>query len=264
MNPTKKTKIIFSPSNVDEYERQFIIEHQIAMGYMSPIIPRTQNVVELMNQAYPVPSPLHASFRRWIDHQQAARFDCFKPPSWQCTCYKCVTYQLQSEKDIRYFEQMKDENELRDQHLNVAGMMAVDRITLFEGGSPFDTGPGSLSENNLMLFENIKDAKEEDELVGDTRGLDTVDRLQMLCDVVARAAANAIPANPTIAAVEDVNVTVRNVCHFFTEMNFDGPEAPSTPKLTTIQFLPESDLGKEAAQRAWIRRMRMTPVKLHF
>ena len=79
MNPTKKTKIIFSPFNVDEYERQFIIEHQIAMGYMSPIIPRTQNVVELMNQAYPVPSPLDASFRRWIDHQQAARFDCFKP-----------------------------------------------------------------------------------------------------------------------------------------------------------------------------------------
>ena len=99
---------------------------------MSPIIPRTQNVVELMNQAYPVPSPLHASFRRWIDNKQAARFDCFKPPSWQCTCYKCVTHQLQSEKDIRYFEQMKDENDLRDQHLNLGGMMAVDRITLFE------------------------------------------------------------------------------------------------------------------------------------
>ena len=79
VNPTKKAKITFSPSDVDHYERLLLLEHAVAMGYVSPAIPREKSMVERMNEAFPVPSPLHASFRRWIEHNQAARFDCFRP-----------------------------------------------------------------------------------------------------------------------------------------------------------------------------------------
>ena len=38
-----------------------MLEHDIAMGYVSPAIPREKSMVERMNEAFPVPSPLHAS-----------------------------------------------------------------------------------------------------------------------------------------------------------------------------------------------------------
>ena len=266
VNPTKKAKIVFSPSNVDHYERLFMLEHDIAMGYVSPAIPREKSMVERMNEAFPVPSPLHASFRRWIEHNQAARFDCFRPPSWVCTCYKCVTYQLRSEKDVNYFELMKDEQECAAIGLDTRGILTADRVTLFENGSPAlaDLNYGTQSESDVVFFENIKNDKEREEMLKDDRGQNATDRLQMLCDVAARAAANTIPVVTEVPVREPINVEVIKVCHFFTEMNFDGPDAPTTPKLTTIQFLPDSDLGKEQAQRAWIQRMRMTPVKIHF
>ena len=60
--------------------------------------------------------------------------------------------------------------------------------------------------------------------------------------------------------------SVSCVCHFFTEMNLEDTDGPKTPKLTTIQINTnvDSDQGKEQAQQAWIRRVRMTPTMLHF
>ena len=61
--------------------------------------------------------------------------------------------------------------------------MGGDRVTLFESGYPGATA--SQSESNIMFFDDITDAKEQEEFAGDDRGLNTVDRLQMLCDVAA-------------------------------------------------------------------------------
>ena len=88
----------------------------------------------------------------------------------------------------------------------------------------------------------------------------------MLCDIAARSAANAIPTQLATATIEmePLNVTVNNICHFFSEIGLSGPDDPTTPKITTVQFMSNSDQSKEKAQQAWIRRMRMTPIRLHF
>ena len=111
MQPFKKVKIEFSPSNIDEYERVFRLEHDIAMGYVSPLVPRVPSLIDVMNSLYPVPSPIHEPFRRWIEHNQLARFDCFDEPSWLCTCYKCITFQLHADHDTSFYERIKDEQE---------------------------------------------------------------------------------------------------------------------------------------------------------
>ena len=48
-----------------------------------------------------------------------------------------------------------------------------------------------------------------------------VDRLQILCEVAARSAANAIPTQlaPATIEIEPLNVTVNNICHFFSEIH---------------------------------------------
>ena len=81
------------------------------------------------------------------------------------------------------------------------------------------------------MFEHIKHEKKCDEIEDDNRGMMAVDRLQMLCDVAARAAANAIPTQLTTAVIEmePLNVTVNNVCHFFSKIDLTGPDVPTTP-----------------------------------
>ena len=74
--------------------------------------------------------------------------------------------------------------------------MANDRLPMFESVSPGATASQLVqSECDFIFFEDMNDTKEQEELAGDHKGLMTVDRLQMLCDVAATAAANAIPTN---------------------------------------------------------------------
>ena len=210
MHSAKKTKIVYSPSNLDHYERLYKAEHDAAMGYSYPIYPRTIDIVERMNRAYPVPSPIHVPFRRWMESNQLARFDCFLPSSWNCTCYKCVTFQVQSERDVVLFEQIKDEKERGDVLVDNRSAMTTDRLLVL-GFSP------GHNESDILLFEGIKEAKELDEIGTDERGVLALDRLQMLCDVAARSAAIAIPNEvvPTTIQTEPLNVCVNNICHFF-------------------------------------------------
>ena len=72
--------------------------------------------------------------------------------------------------------------------------MTADRVTLFESGSPGSSNSnfGAQSDSSIVFFENIKTAKEEEEMHDDDRGLNAADRLQMLCDGAARAAANTL------------------------------------------------------------------------
>ena len=55
------------------------------------------------------------------------------------------------------------------------------------------------------------------------------------------------------------------VCHFFSDLPQYEGMVPTTPKFSTYEFtVPDSDLGKEAAQKRWIRLMQMTPNTLKF
>ena len=38
-----------------------------------------------------------------------ARFDCFQEPSWNCSCYKCVTWCANREADVSMMEAIMDE-----------------------------------------------------------------------------------------------------------------------------------------------------------
>ena len=76
--------------------------------------------------------------------------------------------------------------------------------------------------------------------------VDTANRMQTTCaDVLSTVHAN-------------------NVCHFYVDFDMVKSEHPQTPKLTTLTFTaPDSDQGKEEAQRKWARRMSLTPNNLH-
>ena len=284
MQPHKKAKITFSPSNVDEYERAFRIEHDVAMGYRSPLVPRVQSVVDAMNEAFPVPSYIHVPFRRWIEHNHLAKFDCFQEPSWLCTCYKCVTFQLRAESDVCFYEKIKDEQERLVLAADVRGTLPVlpcsdtfrsahvARVDCLQQPSVFCTCYKCAcfqmhAETDAAFNERMKDDHEISSLAADTRGnlppvFQASDRLQMLATVALDNATNAMPETPVIW--EPVAVTVSNVCHIFTSFDMAAADGPTTPKLSTVSFDHDSDHGKEKAQRAWIRRQQMTPTFLRF
>jgi len=69
-----------------------------------------------------------------------------------------------------------------------------------------------------------------------------------------------VPANAA-----PLDVSVRNVSHFFVDVPTTFGVAPSTPKLTTVEVNTfASDHGKQAAQEKWINLMQMTPTTLRF
>ena len=67
------------------------------------------------------------------------------------------------------------------------------------------------AERDVRYFERRKDEKERNEQLEDERECPTVDRLQILCDVAARTAANGIPTLPAVSVQENMNVTVTHV-----------------------------------------------------
>ena len=105
-NPNKRIK--FTSDNIDEYEKQFMLEHDRAMGY-APRLPQPESCdirqVALRELAPPTTlSPFMESFRAWIKRNQLARFNCFQEPSWDCPCYKCETWRKQREEDTTMME----------------------------------------------------------------------------------------------------------------------------------------------------------------
>ena len=258
MQHIKKAKIMFSPSNVDHYERLFMHEHDVAMGYRPPTSPRMPSIIEQANEAFPVPPNIHRTFRAWIDQNQNARFDCFREPSWLCTCYKCVRFQLSAERDIVFYERVKDDKERAETYVATGTNNNVE----------MNINP----EQDIIYFENIKDEKERVDMFADYRGCtaterlgfaDPDERMQMLADMAARAGVESGAQNVVPPSVFG---SVSCVCHFFTELNLEDTDSPKTPKITTIQVNTDvdSDHGKEQAQQAWIRRVRMTPTMLRF
>jgi hypothetical protein len=70
-------RIKFTADNVDQYEAQFRLEHDRAMGYIprtEPVQPREVPLNVLANQTFPVPFELHETFRAWINRNKLARF----------------------------------------------------------------------------------------------------------------------------------------------------------------------------------------------
>ena len=115
MSSPEPKRIKFTDDNIEYYERQFKLEHDIAMGYVPRPTPRTPPVPSIMELAMevfrPPPSiqPIMETFRAWINRNRMARFDCFQEPGWNCSCYKCVTWCANREADVTMMERIMDE-----------------------------------------------------------------------------------------------------------------------------------------------------------
>ena len=112
----KLKKVKYTAENVEYYERQYMMEHNIAMGYAPrpPTEQTTQNppqpsLLEMANAAFPVPFLLHETFRAWIERNRLARFDCFEEPNWTCLCYKCETFRAKYNEQLDLQEKYMDE-----------------------------------------------------------------------------------------------------------------------------------------------------------
>ena len=112
MGRPNNKRIKFTDDNVDEYERQFRLEHDIAMGYVARSTPPVQNIMQQAMEVFrPPPSivPIMESFRSWIRRNQLARFDCFQQPSYECPCYKCETWRCSKDAEIDLMESIMEE-----------------------------------------------------------------------------------------------------------------------------------------------------------
>ena len=93
-NGAKSTAFNFSPSNVEEYEKAFKREHDIAMGY---IVPFERNVKmksdwSRLVEAFPAPSYVQDKLTAIkMKNSKPPQLDCFGPLRFLCPCYKCVT-----------------------------------------------------------------------------------------------------------------------------------------------------------------------------
>ena len=79
-------RLKFSSDHIEEYERQFMLEHiiHVAMRELAP--PAT-------------PQQFMESLREWIRRNQLAKLDCFQEPSWECPCYECGIWRVKMEED---------------------------------------------------------------------------------------------------------------------------------------------------------------------
>jgi hypothetical protein len=110
-SPNAHKKIKFTDDNVDQLEKEFMLEHDRAMGYRTRLSPVYDIRLAAMEAFKPPPSvlPLMESFRAWIRKNQLARFDCFQEPGWDCLCYKCSTWRSNKEAEILMMESIMDE-----------------------------------------------------------------------------------------------------------------------------------------------------------
>ena len=141
----------FSLSNVDKSEHMFKLEHDVAMGYKPPAVPRVPKVKTALDQFmedHPVPSPLHESFRCWIAWNAMAKFDCFEDPNYLCECYKCAMWQKQEDYQYTIMEFAKSEHETLMLKTDVSGVSAVDRFMKTE------QEPSSRTVNNMPSVQN--------------------------------------------------------------------------------------------------------------
>ena len=74
----------------------------------------------------------------------------------------------------------------------------------------------------------------------------------------------SFPSSEPATAVP-LDVSVRNIAHYYVDIPVTFGVAPSTPKLTTLDVSSvASDHGKQEAQQKWIRLMNITPAFLRF
>ena len=107
---TKKPR--FSPSTFEEVERTTIAR---LVGtedrYVAPLEyrGRVSSTWDLLVAAFPVPENVNVV--SYVQRNGLARpmYDCFLPPSFNCTCYKCHTMLY---PDIQYFHQVMESQDI--------------------------------------------------------------------------------------------------------------------------------------------------------
>jgi len=87
----------FNLQNEEEYFKRFKREHDVAMGYVPRNVETATNqdvpIWEQLQQAFPMPAWLKDRIEIGGIYYEVERpkYDCFKPVSFNCVCYKCIT-----------------------------------------------------------------------------------------------------------------------------------------------------------------------------
>ena len=112
-NEHNSKKMRFNEENLEECERQIMLQHDRAMGYATRLSP-VRNVLHIAMEVFkPPPSimPIMETFRAWIRRNQLARFDCFEEANWDCPCYKCDTWRKHKVADVVMMQQIQQDQE---------------------------------------------------------------------------------------------------------------------------------------------------------
>ena len=113
-------------------------------------------------------------------------------------------------------------------------------------------------EFEIAMFEAIKDETENVALVSNLmHRMHTVGCTQ-------KTSKDTVPKNVPNLENQEFKATVSQVSHFYTNFDMNRPEAPQTPKMSTVNCDYDSDHGKAEAQLKWAQLMQKTPTKLRF
>ena len=268
-----------------------------------PREPKVKSAVELFMEQNPVPSPLHENFRCWIARNAMAKFDCFEEPSWQCACYKCAAWQKKVDYEMAVMEAIKTDHEESHKQQTLTGTSTTDRLFALAQSTQMDnyvetaiTVQLSKDQTKFDCFEEpnwlcscykcstwqkkvdseiaeMEAIKTEHENLYERTsraGVTTTSRL--VSSGLSSQSPNFVRTSNRMqtlkaqtCAVVVSTVHANNVCHFYVDFDIVNSEHPQTPKMTSLTFdAPDSDQGKEEAQRKWARRMSLTPNNLHF
>ena len=124
-------------------------------------------------------------------------------------------------------------------------------------------------EFEIAMFEAIKDETENMALVSNLDAPDAYSRFHsvsqspnMTC--VFKTSKDTVPNTVPNLENQEFKATVSQVSHFYTNFDMNRPEAPQTPKMSTVNCDYDSDHGKAEAQLKWAQLMQKTPTKLRF
>ena len=98
------SKIIFAPSNLEKYEKLFMREHNIAMGYESPLVRNVKLKTDWEKLVEALPCPPDVQFKLEQIKRSSPRYDCFMAVSNSCRCYKCL---VAKEERAQFFLSME-------------------------------------------------------------------------------------------------------------------------------------------------------------
>ena len=109
---SKRTK--FSPNSIEQAEKEIIdrlIGNEDRYAVPSDFRGRVQTTWDSLVAAFPAPIAYTVPLRVGQTGLNRASFDCFLPPSFNCSCYKCTTIMY---PEVEMYHRIMDDKDLEE------------------------------------------------------------------------------------------------------------------------------------------------------